>query len=175
MKYVGKSVYMDERSVDFAKSLPITVGKLKTNLYDFLQNSRYRRKFISAGVGDYLGDFKAPGVASGLWSYTDHKTGVVYRYRIPRYYDKYLSQDALLFRKVSTAWTYASAFGSSLALGFLREVAERVLRPSDFSRVVKGGFSDRVRARSVNRQSISFMPSSHRVFSDSFPLSSFNS
>ena len=88
-----------------------------------------------------MGDFKAPGVASGLWSYTDFKTGVVYRYRIPRYYDKYLSQDALLFRKISTAWTYASAFGGSLALGFLREVAERVLRPSDFSRVVKGGFS----------------------------------
>ena len=70
---------MDERSADFAKSLPITVGKLKTNVYDFLQNSRYRRKFISAGVGDYLGDFKAPGVASGLWSYTDYQTGVVYR------------------------------------------------------------------------------------------------
>ena len=124
---------MDERSVDFAKSLPITVGKLKTNLYDFLQNSRYRRKFISAGVGDYLGDFKAPEALSGLWSYTDHQTGVVYLYRIPRYYDKYLSQDALFFRKISTAWTYANAFGGSLALGFLREVAERVLRPSDVS------------------------------------------
>ena len=80
VKYVGKSVYMDERSADFAKSLSITVGKLNTNLYDFLQNSKYRRKFISAGVGDYLGDFKAPGVASGLWSYTDFKTGTVYRY-----------------------------------------------------------------------------------------------
>ena len=170
MKYVGKSVYMDERSVDFAKSLPITAGKLKTNLYDFLQNSRYRRKFVSAGVGDYLGDFKAPGVASGLWSYTDHQTGAVYRYRIPRYYDKYLSQDALLFRKISTAWTYASAFGSSLALGFLREVAERVLRPSDFSRVVKGGFSrlsyrdwetDRKSTRlNSSHRSLSRMPSS---------------
>lgn len=147
VKYVGKSVYMDERSADFAKSLPITVGKLNTNLYDFLQNSKYRRKFISAGVGDYLGDFKAPGAASGLWSYTDYQTGAVYRYRIPRYYDKYLSQDALLFRKISTAWTYASAFGGSLALGFLREVAERVLRPSDFSRVVKGGFSRLVKLR----------------------------
>ena len=51
VKYVGKSVYMDERSAVFAQSLPITVGKLKTNLYDFLQNSRYRRKFISPGVG----------------------------------------------------------------------------------------------------------------------------
>ena len=147
VKYVGKSVYMDERSADFAKSLPITVGKLNTNLYDFLQDSKYRRKFISAGVGDYLGDFKAPGAASGLWSYTDFKTGTVYRYRIPRYYDKYLSQDALVFRKISTAWTYASAFGGSLALGFLREVAERVLRPSDFSRIVKGGFSRLVKLR----------------------------
>ena len=91
--------------------------------------------------------FKAPGVASGLWSYTDHQTGAVYRYRIPRYYDKYLSQDALLFRKISTAWTYASAFGSSLALGFLREVAERVLCPSAFSRIVKGGFSRLVKLR----------------------------
>ena len=147
VKYVGKSVYMDERSADFAKSLPIIAGELKTNLYDFLQNSRYRRKFISAGVGDYLGDFKAPSVTSALWSYTDYKTGVVYRYRIPRYYDKYLSQDALLFRKISTAWTYASVFGSSLALRFLREVAERVLRPSYFSRVVKGGFSRIVKLR----------------------------
>lgn len=147
VKYVGKSVYMDESSAVFAKSLPITFGKLKTNLYDFLQDRRYRRKFVSPGVGDYLGDFKAPSVTSGLWSYTDYKTGVVYRYRIPRYYDKYLSKDALLFRKISTAWTYANAFGSSLALGFLREVAERLLRPSDFSRIVKGGFSRLVKLR----------------------------
>lgn len=147
VKYVGKSVYMDERSSAFAKSLPITVGSLKTNLYDFLQNSKYHRKFISPGVGDYLGDFNASTVASGLWSYTDYKTGVVYRYRIPRYYDKYLSQDALLFRKISIAWTYANAFSSSLALGFLRQVAERVLRPSDFSRLVKGGFSRLVKLR----------------------------
>ena len=94
-----------------------------------------------------MGDFKAPEALSGFWSYTDHQTGAVYRYRIPRYYDKYLSQDALLFRKISTAWTYASAFGSSLALGFLREVAERILRPSYFSRVVKGGFSRLVKLR----------------------------
>lgn len=147
VKYVGKSVYMDERSADFAKSLPITVGKLNTNLYDFLQNSRYHRKFISPGVGDYLGDFKVSSVAAGQWSYMDYKTGSVYRYRIPRYYDKYLSQDALLFRKISTAWTYANAFGSSLALRFLREVAARILRPSDFSRLVKGGFSRLVKLR----------------------------
>lgn len=147
VKYVGKSVYMDESSAVYAKSLPIAVGNLKTNLYDFLQNSRYHRKFISPGVGDYLGDFKAPGITSGLWSYTDCQTGVVYRYRIPRYYDKYLSQDALLFRKISTAWTYANAFGSSLALGFLREVAERVLRPSYVSRIVKGGFARLVKLR----------------------------
>ena len=147
VKYVGKSVYMDERSVDYAKSLPITVGKLNTNLYDFLQNRRYRRKFVSPGVGDYLGDFKAPGVASGLWSYTDRKTGNVYRYRIARYYDMYLSQDALFFRKISAAWTYASAFGGSLALSFLREVAARVLRPSSFSRIIEGGFSRLVKLR----------------------------
>ena len=147
VKYVGKSVYMDENSAAFAKSLPITVGKLNTNLYDFLQDRKFHRKFVSPGVGDYLGDFKAPGVTSGLWSYTDYKTGVVYRYRIPRYYDKYLSQDALFFRKISTAWTYACVFASSLALGFLREVAARVLSPSSFSRVVKGGFSRLVKLR----------------------------
>ena len=94
-----------------------------------------------------MGDFKAPGVTSGLWSYTDYKTGVVYRYRIPRYYDKYLSQDALFFRKISTAWTYANVFGGSLALGFFREVAQRVLSPSSFSRLVKGGFSRLVKLR----------------------------
>lgn len=147
VKYVGKSIYMDDRSTVFAKSLTITAGKLITNLYDFLQNGRYRRKFISPGVGDYLGDFKAPGVGSGLWLYTDNETGDVYHYRIPRYYDKYLSQDALFFRKISTAWTYATVFCSSLALGFLREVAARVLSPSSFSRVVKGGFSRLVKLR----------------------------
>lgn len=147
VKYIGKSVYMDESSAAFAKSLPITVGKLNTNLYDFLQNRKYRRKFVSPGVGDYLGDFKAPGVSTGLWSYTDSETGDVYRYRIPRYYDKYLSQDALLFRKISTAWTYASVFCRSLALGFLREVAARVLSPTSFSRIVKGGFSRLVKLR----------------------------
>lgn len=147
VKYVGKSIYMDKSSADFAKSFPISVGELKTNLYDLLQNSKYHRKFISPGVGDHLGDFKAPGVASGFWSYTDYKTGVVYRYRIPRYYDKYLSQDALFFRKIATAWTYANAFGSSLALGFLREVAARVLRTSDFSRLVREGFSRLVKLR----------------------------
>lgn len=165
VKYVGKSVYMDESSAVFAKSLPITVGNLKTNLYDFLQNSRYRRKFISPGVGDYLGDFKVPSVTSGLWSYTDCQTGVVYRYRIPRYYDKYLSQDALLFRKISTAWTYANAFGSSLALGFLREVAERLLRPSDVSRIVKGGFSRLVKLRDFLSK-VKFRPSFLAVTSD---------
>ena len=40
-----------------------------------------------------------------------------------------------------------NAFFGSLALGFLREVAERVLRPSDFSRLVKGGFSRLVKLR----------------------------
>lgn len=147
VKYIAKSVYMDESSAAYAKSRPITVGKLNTNLYDFLQNRKYRRKFVSPGVGDYLGDFKAPDVNSRLWSYTDHETNVVYHYRIPRYYDKYLSQDALVFRKISTAWTYASAFCGSLALGFLREVAERLLSPSSFSRVVKGGFSRLVKLR----------------------------
>ena len=34
-----------------------------------------------------------------------------------------------------------------MALGFLREVAEGVLRPSDFSRDVKGGFSRLVKLR----------------------------
>ena len=37
VKYVGKSVYMDERSVDFAKSLPITVGKLKLIFMTFFR------------------------------------------------------------------------------------------------------------------------------------------
>ena len=53
----------------------------------------------------------------------------------------------MVFRKISFAWTYASAFFGSLALGFLREVAERVLRPSGFSRLVKGGFSRLVKLR----------------------------
>lgn len=141
VKYVGKSVYMDERSVAFAQSRSITVGQLKTNLYDLLQDRKYRRKFVSAGVGDYLGDFKAPSATSGLWLYTDYQTGNVYHYRIPRYYNKYLSQEALFFRKISTAWTYANAFANSLAIGFLREVAARVLRPSDFPVSLKEVFA----------------------------------
>lgn len=180
VKYINKSIYMDESSSAFAKSLSITVGELKTNLYDFLQDRRYRRKFVSSGVGDYLGDFKAPGVGSGLWFYTDSATGNVYRYRIPRYYDKYLSQDALLFRKISTSWTYASAFCSSLALGFLREVAARVLSPSSFSRIVKGGFSRLVKLREflskvkVPQRFISVTPDVIDFWVDCFGIDSSN-
>lgn len=180
VKYISKSVYMDDSSAAFAKSLSITVGELKTNLYDLLQDRKYRRKFVSPGVGDYLGDFKAPGVTSGLWFYTDYETGDVYRYRIPRYYDKYLSQDALLFRKISTAWTYASVFCSSLALGFLREVAERVLSSSSFSRVVKGGFSRLVKLREflrevkVPQRFISVTPDVIDFWVDSFGINSSN-
>lgn len=180
VKYISKSVYMDDSSAAFAKSLSITVGDLKTNLYDFLQDRKYRRKFVSSGVGDYLGDFKAPGVTSGLWFYTDYETGDVYRYRIPRYYDKYLSQDALLFRKISTAWTYASVFCSSLALGFLREVAQRVLSSSSFSRVVKGGFSRLVKLREflrkvkVPQRFISVTPDVIDFWVDSFGINSSN-
>ena len=63
-----------------------------------------KQPFISHAVNGYSrydmpenNHFKAPSALSGFWSYTDHQTGAVYLYRIPRYYDKYLSQDVIQF------------------------------------------------------------------------------
>ena len=67
-----------------------------------------------------------------------------------------------------------------MALGFLREVAERVLSPSSFSRIVKGGFSRLVKLRDflskvkVRQRFISVTPDVIDFWVDCFGVSSFN-
>ena len=67
-----------------------------------------------------------------------------------------------------------------MAFGFLREVAERVLRPSDFSRAVKGGFSRLVKLREflsnvkVPQRFIAVTPDVIDFWVDCFGVSSSN-
>lgn len=150
VKYIAKGIYMDDKSRSYAEMLQVTVDKekgYKISLYGLLQNKKYRRKFVSAHVGDYLGNFKIPSERGALWTYLDAKTGRVFNYRIPRYYDKYLSQESLLYRKISNAWSYAVRFNDGMGLGFLRRVAEFFLSGSAVSSVFRGNSSRLVKLR----------------------------
>lgn len=72
------------------------------------QDRKYKRKYVSAGLGNYLGNFPAPSFSVRTWSYLDSRTGVTYKYKIPRYYDqKYLSDEAREKRNIQTAFWMA--------------------------------------------------------------------
>lgn len=67
----------------------------------------YRRKFVSAGVGDYLGTMPKPSFLTKTWTFTDFKTGIQYVYKIPRYYDKELSPEDKDRRHMAVAFWMA--------------------------------------------------------------------
>lgn len=79
-----------------------------------LADRRYTRKFISAGVGNYLGNNPAPSASVYSWSYLDLKSGCRYEYAIPRYYDRYLTDAARIVRDVRSADAYARFSRSAL-------------------------------------------------------------
>lgn len=68
---------------------------------------KYTRKFISPGVGNYLGDFARPSATVKTWSYMDWRKRITYDYTIPRYYDRYLSEKSRLIREVASADAYS--------------------------------------------------------------------
>lgn len=97
VKYVTKQIEFDPSEI--ADKNVLLDGKL-TPLATVLQHPRYTRKFVSAGVGDYLGRNARPSASVSTWSYLDVKTGITYNYAIPRYYNRYLQSSDQIIRSV---------------------------------------------------------------------------
>lgn len=84
----------------------------------------YRRKFVSAHVGDYLGRMPRPSLRVSTWSYLDFARGTRFRYRIPRYYDKYMAEEDKQARELLSSWYYSHACVSSLVCRIVDKLAE---------------------------------------------------
>lgn len=111
VKYVVKQIGFD---ADAVKDRYITVdGKLQS-LSSLLEHKRYTRKFVSAGVGDFLGYKPRPSARTSSWSYLDPSTSVVYNYAIPRYYDRYLKPEDERRKAILAADAYSRFSESSL-------------------------------------------------------------
>lgn len=106
---------------------PGYISKYITKAFDssdprYLQK-RYRRRFVSAHYGDYLGEMPAPTAFISVWRFIDTNSGIAYNYRIPRYYNRYLSEEDADRRSV------LSALVNAAYLGFLDKaslISERV-------------------------------------------------
>lgn len=88
---------------------------------------RLRRKYISSGVGNYLGMFAKPDVFVRHWSYLDRKTNISYKYCIPRYYDKFKGVRELTIQDALSSYVSAHVQSDHAAIVLteehLREVA----------------------------------------------------
>ena len=84
-------------------------------LRNLLSHRKYTRKFISPGVGNYLGSRPAPSFTVRTWNCQDFKTGATFSYNIPRYYDRFLSEKDKVLRSVASAFSYSFIQRSSLA------------------------------------------------------------
>lgn len=112
VKYVVKQIKFDPAAVA-GKTVKIDGNDVP--LSALLQDRRYTRKFVSAGLGDYLGINPRPSVRTRLWSYADPSfSGRSFNYAIPRYYDRYLTDAEKDARAVLSADSYARFSGSSL-------------------------------------------------------------
>lgn len=130
VKYVVKQIQFNP--ADVADKFVVVDGK-RTSLSVLLQHRRYTRKFISAGVGDYLGIRPRPSRTVFSWDYFDAKTSVKYSYSIPRYYLKYLSQEDELIRSIRSADAYARFSKSSLVKHVVDLCSKTFLPPSSLS------------------------------------------
>lgn len=111
VKYVVKQIGFDP---DAVKDRYITVDGKVTSLANLLQHRRYTRKFVSAGVGDFLGYMPRPTVRVSSWSYFNVSSGVNYEYSIPRYYLRYLKPEDEVMRSITAADSYARFSKSAL-------------------------------------------------------------
>jgi len=122
VKYVVKQIGFD---ADAVKDRYITVdGKLQS-LSSLLEHKRYTRKFVSAGVGDFLGYMPRPSARTSSWSYFDPKKGINYNYSIPRYYLRYLKPEDEVMRSIAAADAYAHFSKSSLVKRIVSLCVER--------------------------------------------------
>ncbi|WGL31020.1 replication initiator protein [Dipodfec virus UOA04_Rod_656] len=124
VKYVVKQI---EFNHSYASSKFVSIDGRSVPLSILLQNSRYTRKFVSAGMGDYLGSKPRPSARTFSWSYFSPSNGVVYNYSIPRYYDRYLQPKDELLRSLSSSDSYARLSRSSLVRNCVVELVKRFL------------------------------------------------
>ncbi|UPW41237.1 replication initiator protein [Sigmofec virus UA08Rod_4820] len=103
VKYVVKQIGCPPEAADKI----VTVDGKPCKLSHLLQNRRYARRFVSAGLGDYLGDRPVPSLSVQTWGYLDFETGVCYNYAIPRYYFRYMSEDHKRSREILSADVYS--------------------------------------------------------------------
>lgn len=111
VKYVVKQILYDPVEIS---GKTVTLDGKPTLLAHVLQHRRYTRKFVSAGVGDYLGRRPAPTFSVTSWGYTDLSRGITYNYAIPRYYNRYLQSKDEQKRAIRSADAYARFSNSSL-------------------------------------------------------------
>lgn len=126
VKYVTKQIKFDPAEISDQNLL--IDGKL-TPLARVLEHKRYTRKFISAGVGDYLGTRPAPSRSVTSWSYYDFEKCINYNYSIPRYYNRYLQQNDQLIRAIRSADAY-SRFSKSALVRHVVDLCVKKFLPS---------------------------------------------
>lgn len=130
VKYVTKQIQFNPAEISDQNIL--LDGKL-TPLSTVLQHSRYTRKFVSAGVGDYLGNKPRPSSTVSSWSYLDFKVGTTYNYAIPRYYSRYLQPADQIIRSVRSSDAYSRFSNSSLVRHIVHRCVEKFLPSSALS------------------------------------------
>lgn len=111
VKYVTKQIQFNPEDVS---GKYVTINGKITSLATVLQHRRYTRKFVSAGVGDFLGYNPRPSARVASWSYFDASKGIVYNYAIPRYYDRYLKPEDERRKAVLAADAYSRFSNSAL-------------------------------------------------------------
>lgn len=104
VKYVTKQIQFNPEEIS---DKFVTLNGKITSLATLLQHRRYTRKFVSAGVGDFLGYFPRPSARVSRWSYFDTKTSINYEYSIPRYYTRYFKPEDEVIRSITAADSYA--------------------------------------------------------------------
>ena len=149
------------------------VKQLDTSNYDLpdklrmqLSDRKYARKFVSPGVGDFLGTQPRPSMASPLWTFDANRKAGGYQYRIPRYYDKYLQQHEKDQKAILSA-----CFHGDLVRNFLARLAERFsLDPSSLS-FAKGPFSRMMTRFRMTSNISDYVPADiPEVFFDVIPI-----
>lgn len=111
VKYVTKQIQFNPEEIS---DKYVTVNGNPTPLSCLLQHRRYTRKFVSAGVGDFLGYMPRPSARVSSWSYMDSSKGIVYNYSIPRYYNRYLKPEDEQRKAVLAADAYSRFSKSAL-------------------------------------------------------------
>lgn len=131
VKYVTKQIQFNPEEIS---DKYVTVDGNLTPLSCLLQHRRYTRKFVSAGVGDFLGYMPRPSARVSSWSYLDFKTGINFNYAIPRYYLRYLKSEDDVVRSITAADSYARFSKSPLVKRIVSLCVERFNLNSSVSR-----------------------------------------